>query len=482
MGNEITTEKGGVVTTHVPEDATLNHLPDTVSDNIAVKTISNGNVITSHVPGKIMDEDITAPPLRRVIKPATSIKREEEAPPTQGKQLNERQVMNDAGGFSFEVCDMNRLRRYIVLGSETNTYYSSKSIDPDLAKAENSLANIKCVENLLLQKRHEDVLETIKEYSVSGRIAKEEPILQILSLCAGHEDVEIRRAALRRVVDICNIPTKLFKFLDLTQDRIDINREKNPPIAQRYKSDKKRKIPIAKTLETLNINDNKPKEPSESTDTSLEPIAKRKKEKEVPDLKKVNTIPRKSSGWGRMRRKAIAAFYVDENKDAARLLYLLTKYKQRHNWSHKTVIGYAHPKIVGENEATKNLVLRYCTRGYEKVQNECTELATKAGVDEKMSEIINYIKVIEDVGKLSPSNDGDEEKLLTILRTYGIRDRPKEFTAITTMNNDSPVENVQGRKCSIQIVREHLPTAFLNSKKVRIICILTNSVVLLILG
>ena len=34
-----------------------------------------------------------------------------------------RLVANSGGGKSFRVCDINRLKRFIVLGSETNTYY-----------------------------------------------------------------------------------------------------------------------------------------------------------------------------------------------------------------------------------------------------------------------------------------------------------------------------------------------------------------------
>jgi 60 kDa SS-A/Ro ribonucleoprotein len=470
MGNEMTTEGVYVAETHIPEDATSNRVPQNVSNNVAVHT--EPNVIpTNHEPVKMMDEEIAVAPApgAPVVKtekkqPDKSVKEEDGAPPpTQKDKLNERQVKNAAGGYSFKVCDMNRLRRFIVLGSEHNTYYSTQTA------AKNTLENIKCLQALLDKNRHKEVLETITEYSLSGRVAKEDPILSILALCAGHENMEIRKAAFGKVVQICNIPTKLFKFLDLTQDAIDNKREKHPPPPQKFRSENRRKRPVEKSLESLKLEDGKPKEPSESMDTSLEPAKKKKKEKVEPDFKKVNAIARKSSGWGRMRRKAISEFYVDEKKDAARLLYLVTKYKQRHNWSHKAVVGYAHPKMSGENEATKNLVLKYCTRGYQKIEKECAELATKPGVDEKMSEIINYISIIEKVNKLSPANDGDEEKLLTILKTYGIREKPTEFTSVTvttTMTNAEPVENKEGKKSSIQIVREHLPTGFLNSKKV----------------
>merc|ERR1712164_104547 len=131
----------------------------------------------------------------------------------EANDINGRLIPNSGGGFSFKLCDMNRLRRFIILGSENNSYYGA----PEIV----TLENVLCVKNLLDQKRHQEVLDTITEYSKKGRIAKEEPILSILAMCANHRDLDVRKAALTKVVEICNIPTKLFRFLELTQDTIN---------------------------------------------------------------------------------------------------------------------------------------------------------------------------------------------------------------------------------------------------------------------
>jgi len=38
------------------------------------------------------------------------------------------QVPNSAGGFSFQVDDWTRLERFLILGSEGNTYYTTAAV------------------------------------------------------------------------------------------------------------------------------------------------------------------------------------------------------------------------------------------------------------------------------------------------------------------------------------------------------------------
>merc|ERR1712013_137324 len=156
-----------------------------------------------------------------------------------------RLVANSGGGKSFQVCDINRLKRFIVLGSETNTYYSTK---------EDVLAeNVLCVRSLLNANRHKEVLDVITTFSKSGRVPKEEPILVVLALCATHESLEIRKAAYSKVNEICNIPTKLFRFLQLTQNDIDEKRKSNPPPPQLLLNPNKRKRTLAHNMNELTV-------------------------------------------------------------------------------------------------------------------------------------------------------------------------------------------------------------------------------------
>lgn len=429
--------------------------PDPVKNlNVSVKA-----ELTAPTPVAVTKPDVhlqSSPP----NKPPTN---RPSVPPTQRQALNDRQVKNRADGFSFKVCDLNRLKRFIVLGSEHNTYYSTPGQNPHLSnQLQNTIDNIQCIQNLLRQGRHDEVLETITTFSVEGRVAKEEPILAILAMCAEHSKLEVRKAAYTRVVEICNIPTKLFRFLELTQDKIYATRKTNPPQPQKI-GVKRKRTNIESNLQALEIVEPVEKKPSTNSE---EPAKKKKKKrKKVYEFKKINKKPKKSSGWGRLRRKAVSRFYADDNKNGARLVYLLTKYKHRHGWTHKEVLQFAHPKMDGESETVdlqaKNLALKYCTHGYKKMKDEFVRLSHKAGVSKPVSEVIGYIDKLEEVNSLSPSNPADLDKLLDILKTYGAR-RAREVDESKAENE----EEIADRKEPIQIVREHIPTGFLNNNQV----------------
>lgn len=47
-------------------------------------------------------------------------------PPTQRQRADERQVVNNAGGYVYEVGDAARLRRFLVLGTEGGTFYTTQ--------------------------------------------------------------------------------------------------------------------------------------------------------------------------------------------------------------------------------------------------------------------------------------------------------------------------------------------------------------------
>jgi len=43
---------------------------------------------------------------------------------------NTRQVQNRAGGFVYELSDIERVKRFLILGSDTNTFYASAKVTP----------------------------------------------------------------------------------------------------------------------------------------------------------------------------------------------------------------------------------------------------------------------------------------------------------------------------------------------------------------
>lgn len=120
-----------------------------------------------------------------------------------------KMVLNSAGGFSWQVDDMKRLRRFLCLGSEGGTYYINEKV---LGRE-----NAECIMRLIADGRGPKVVEEIVEFSVQGRAAKQNPIIFALALCARDENEETKRAAYEALNKVCRIPTHLFAFVDFCE-------------------------------------------------------------------------------------------------------------------------------------------------------------------------------------------------------------------------------------------------------------------------
>lgn len=71
-----------------------------------------------------------------------------------------------------------------------------------------------------------------------------------------------------------------------------------------------------------------------------------------------------TSGWGRGLRRCVSEWY--NRGDAARLGHAVTKYRAREGWSHLDLLRLAH---VTPATPAHGLVLRYCAKGWEGVQD-----------------------------------------------------------------------------------------------------------------
>ncbi len=125
--------------------------------------------------------------------------------PIPGKQM----VQNNGGGFSFKVDDMVKLHRYIIIGSENGTYYTSPIV--------NTSENIDSLLSLFNSGRGVEAVELIKNISINGRSPKQTPTLTALAFCAILGDTKTKQAANEALLDVCRIPTHLFEWLDLCE-------------------------------------------------------------------------------------------------------------------------------------------------------------------------------------------------------------------------------------------------------------------------
>jgi 60 kDa SS-A/Ro ribonucleoprotein len=114
-------------------------------------------------------------------------------------------VANSVGGASHEITDAQRFLRFLILGCEGGTYYASQR--------ELGIENVAALLRLLESGQHEVVLDTIRDVSLGGRAAKQQPTMLALAVVLKHGTSDAKKAALALIDEVCRIPTHLFMLL-----------------------------------------------------------------------------------------------------------------------------------------------------------------------------------------------------------------------------------------------------------------------------
>lgn len=122
------------------------------------------------------------------------------------------QVANSEGGYVWKTDALTRLTRWLILGSEGGSYYASEQ---KLTKE-----NVRCLSEA-------DPFEAVKlivEISDSGRAPKNDPAIYGLAFYSGYggknpnaRQIEVRRAALNALPQVCRTGTHLLHFLEFVE-------------------------------------------------------------------------------------------------------------------------------------------------------------------------------------------------------------------------------------------------------------------------
>ncbi|CAD6196264.1 unnamed protein product [Caenorhabditis auriculariae] len=221
--------------------------------------------------------------------------------PGQMKKVREDQVQNNAGGYVFAVSKATRVRRFLILGTQGATFYTTQK--------ELTIDNVMALTDIIDSGDAAILLKEIYEINKENRNPKHTPLLYALALCARYnvEDSLLRKlseqdkakpkeerlkvargqyisemhsTALSMLESVCRTPTHLFEFVGYCQS-------------------------ISKATNKC------------ATKTS--------------------------TGWGRSMRNAINRWYT--TKSAETLARLMTKYPQRNGWSHRDIFRLAHPVL-----------------------------------------------------------------------------------------------------------------------------------------
>jgi 60 kDa SS-A/Ro ribonucleoprotein len=124
----------------------------------------------------------------------------------QSEKARHDQVQNSTGGYVFGLTPWQRLERFLILGSDSNTYYATAR---QLTRANAEIVEICWLED------PQQTAGIITEISHEGRAAKNDPAIFALALGTVSTSEEARRAAYNAVSLVCRTGTHIFQFVEM---------------------------------------------------------------------------------------------------------------------------------------------------------------------------------------------------------------------------------------------------------------------------
>lgn len=122
------------------------------------------------------------------------------------EKAREDQILNSAGGYTFQVSDLDRVKRFLILGSEKTFYNTGQT----MAK-ENAAVVSKVVSTV--EGAHA-VVDLIVQYSVAGRAPKQDYGLFALAIAANPSVSADAPYALVALPAVARTATTLFQFIN----------------------------------------------------------------------------------------------------------------------------------------------------------------------------------------------------------------------------------------------------------------------------
>lgn len=115
------------------------------------------------------------------------------------------QKKNNAGGYTFTISDMDRLNRFLIMGSDSTFYQSGQQLTRE---------NAKVVEKLIAKGKAKKVVDQVVEVSIAGRAAKQDYGVFVLALVAAlAPEADERHYAYSKLNEVARTATTLFMFL-----------------------------------------------------------------------------------------------------------------------------------------------------------------------------------------------------------------------------------------------------------------------------
>jgi len=148
-------------------------------------------------------------------------------------------IQNHDGAFVFEIDALTRATRFLILGSEANTYYQ--------AAKELTQENAKGILEAFKHGLGKAIIDLTVEISDAGRAPKNEPAIFVMALAMVYGDQETRNYAVEAFTKVIRIGKHLFQFFDYcVQLKPNLNRTIKRAIAKWY--NEKTPFALAKQL------------------------------------------------------------------------------------------------------------------------------------------------------------------------------------------------------------------------------------------
>lgn len=131
----------------------------------------------------------------------------------QSEQADSRQVKNNAGGFTFVLTDVERIKRFLIIGSDKTYYQSGQGLT-----RENALHLIDFLGRSSEEEQNK-LLDLIENISVEGRAPKQSPALFALALVISQSKFDsVKNAGYGKINAVCRTGSTFLEFFGyLTQ-------------------------------------------------------------------------------------------------------------------------------------------------------------------------------------------------------------------------------------------------------------------------
>ena len=147
-------------------------------------------------------------------------------PQTEQDPSRSDQVQNNAGGYTFSLTPLQQFQRFLILGSNSNTFY----VHRDQLTKENHDNTIK----LLNSDDYEEALDLLLDISLKGRAPKLSPTLFALALAFASKNKECKKKAAEIFPQVVRTQSHLFEFISYVRNFRGMGRLLKDAIANWY--------------------------------------------------------------------------------------------------------------------------------------------------------------------------------------------------------------------------------------------------------